>query len=419
VTPTGAADPAALFAARAAFVPGSTIQWGLLRDGRTTTGSTGPAPDPGPFQIGSITKVFTGTLLALLVRRKAVRLDTPIGDLIDRRLAAPVAAVTLLELATHTAGFPQLPQGMRAPNLADPYATFDRDALLGFVAALQGGSIVDGRGSFGYSNFGVAVLGTLLASVAGRSYEQLLADELFEPLGMARTFVATANSTVELGAGMNADGEPVPAWTFDAFAPCGAVVSTAADVLAFARALCEGASPLAEAMREAAALLRPVHHGASVGLCWMGEGTLRWHNGQTFGHHAMLALDLEGREAAVALWDAASSLDDVCFHLVRPSRELTPPPREVPLAPDEPARYAGTYDKSDGGTFAIVADERGLSLDGWTPLRCRLYNAGERRFFCRQIPNVTFSFEVDPDGSVAGMELGAYGITVLRGKRRR
>jgi serine-type D-Ala-D-Ala carboxypeptidase/endopeptidase len=424
VTPPGAADPAALFAERAAFVPGSAIAWGTLRDGETVTGSTNPVLDPCRYQIGSVTKLFTGSLLALFVRRGLVRLDTRIGELIEVPLAADVAAITLRELATHTSGLPQLPQKMHAPNVADPYATFDREALIGFVAALQNGSIVDGRGTFDYSNFGASVLGTLLAIADGRSYEELLADELFGPLGMRDSSVAAPPDDPQIYAGMNADGETTPGWTFGAFAPCGGVVSTAADLLLFVRALCDGRSALAEALRDATIPHAPVRDAGLVGLCWMCEDTLRWHNGQTFAHHAMIAVDLATATAAVGLWNASAALDDVCFHLVRPARELAVLPVELPLAADALVGYEGIYEKQYGGTLTIVADQRSLIVDDGAGLCCRLYleraAANEATFFSKRIPNHAFVFELDAAGEALGLEQRFAGVVAaLRARRRR
>jgi CubicO group peptidase (beta-lactamase class C family) len=412
-------DPEALFGERAAFVPGSTIAWGVLDGGDAITGSTDVLRDPIHYQIGSVTKLFTGSLLALLVREGVVGLDTRIGELIDIDLAEAVAAITLLELATHTAGLPRLPPAMHAPNVNDPYATFDRDALFGFLAQQQNGAIVDGRGSFAYSNFGASVLGELLSIATGRTFAELLDDEIFVPLGMRDSYVAGIDPAIELPGGSDADGEPVPPWRFDAFAPCGGVVSTARDLLTFARALCEGMSPLCDVLREATVPHSMLRHGPGVGLCWMCEDDLRWHNGQTFGHHAMVAIDLATPRAAIALWNAAVSLDDLCFHLVRPSREVLALPVELQLDREELARYAGSYDKEGfGGSFTIVADARGLVVEDGT-LRFRLYPQSAERFFAKQIPGVTFTFELDAAGEAVGIEQTKIGIPVMRAKRVR
>jgi len=412
-------DAAALFAERAAFVPGTTIAWGTLDEGDAVTGSTDPSTDPGRYQIGSVTKLFTGSLLAVLVRRGVVALDTRIGELVDAPLADAVADISLVELATHTAGLPRLPPAMYPPNVTDPYATFDREALFGFLARQQTGAIVDGRGSFAYSNFGASVLGELLAIATGRSYVELLGDEIFTPLGMRASYVATTDPSIDVPAGTDADGEPVPAWRFDAFAPCGGVVSTAGDLLTFARAICEGTSALCDVLRDAVVPQTVLRHGPSVGLCWMCEDDLRWHNGQTFGHHATLVLDLAAQRAAVALWNTAVALDDVCFHLVRPSRSVLAMPTDWLLNLEELARYTGTYDKEDvGETFTIAADERGLVVEDGS-LRFRLYAQSDERFYCKQLPGVVFTFDLDAAGNAVGVEQSKVGMTMMRARRVR
>lgn len=412
-------DPEALFGERAAFVPGSTIAWGVLDDGDVITGSTDLLRDPVRYQIGSVTKLFTGSLLSLLVREGVVGLETRIGELVDVELADAVAEITLVELATHTAGLPRLPPAMHAPNVNDPYATFDRDALFRFLAQQQTGAIVDGRGSFAYSNFGASMLGELLSIATGRTFAELLDDEIFVPLGMRDSYVAGIDPAIEVPAGTDADGDSVPAWRFDAFAPCGGVVSTARDLLTFARTVCEGTSPLSDVLRDATVPHNMLRHGPGVGLCWMCEDDLRWHNGQTFGHHAMVAIDLAVPRAAVALWNTAVSLDDLCFHLVRPSREILALPVELQLDPEEFERYAGVYDKeSFGAPFTIAVDERGLVVEDGT-LRFRLYPQSSERFFSKQIPGVIFTFELDAAGEAVGIEQTKIGIPVMRAKRVR
>lgn len=398
-------DPAEIFAARAAFVPGSTIAWGLLDRGEIVVGSTDPEHDPVRYQIGSVTKVMTGSLLAVLAGRGTVGLETRIGDILGLPLPKAVAEITLVEIATHTAGLPRLPASMQAPDPGDPYASFDRDALRGFVAELQTGAIVDGRGSFDYSNFGVALLGALLAVAAGRPYEQLLSEELFVPLGMEDTFVATPDEQRLVPRGMNADSVRVPSWTFGAFAPAGGVVSNVADLLAFALALLHGSSPLARALRAATVPQHVLSHGPTVGLCWMCDDALRWHNGQTFGHHAMLAVDTDERRAAVALWNAAYPLDDICFHLLRPERALTQLPVEVALDSGKLASYAGAYEAPNERRLVVAADGGSLFVDDGGGLHCRLYPRDARTFFAKCIPEYTFTFDVSPEGQVFGVAM--------------
>ena len=97
---------------------------------------SGKAPEAGDakpeklvFEIGSISKVFTGLLLAQAVVEKKVTLDTTIGSLLAGKVKftdARVEAITLKQLATHTSGLPRLPDNAMAGALEeDPYASYD------------------------------------------------------------------------------------------------------------------------------------------------------------------------------------------------------------------------------------------------------------------------------------------------------
>src|SRR5690606_38166312 len=147
------------------------------------------------FEIGSISKVFTSLLLADMVRRGEVRLHTTIGELADVALPEDVASITLQELSRHNSGLPRLPMSdgfwMRAVFRAeDPYAGTTREDLLRPLRKVDVGT----RGAFAYSNFGVALLGQLLADRAGKPYRQLLEERVLRPHGMSGIYFDVASA---------------------------------------------------------------------------------------------------------------------------------------------------------------------------------------------------------------------------------
>jgi serine-type D-Ala-D-Ala carboxypeptidase/endopeptidase len=138
-----------------------------LRSACSAAGRSGRRGHPiGPdtrFEIGSVTKIFTGLILADMAVRKEVDLDTPLGSLIEIPVAS---AVTLRSLATHTSGLPRDYTGRRlAPRLAfhpNPY----RDIGLDRVAAALARKPPAAPGTYRYSNLGYQLLAAALA--AGR-----------------------------------------------------------------------------------------------------------------------------------------------------------------------------------------------------------------------------------------------------------
>jgi D-alanyl-D-alanine-carboxypeptidase/D-alanyl-D-alanine-endopeptidase len=91
-----------------------------------TTGTVVPVSEKTVFEIGSINKTFTGTLLADMVARKEVALDDPISKYLPKGVTAPSRngrAITLLDLATHRSGLPRLPDNHKPADPQNPYAS--------------------------------------------------------------------------------------------------------------------------------------------------------------------------------------------------------------------------------------------------------------------------------------------------------
>ena len=124
------------------------------------------------FEIGSITKVFTGELLAEAIDRGEVRADDPIGDHLDLG-EAPIASVTLRDLAAHASGLPTFPTDPEWVEQATAEIAAGRDGVdenARRAARPGAGGGARDRAAFGYSNMGAALVGQALAAAAGTDY---------------------------------------------------------------------------------------------------------------------------------------------------------------------------------------------------------------------------------------------------------
>lgn len=145
-------------------------------DGTTVTYAHFGANEHTEYEIGSLTKTFTALLLADAIQRGEVTADTQIGALLPLG-GAPVADVTLAELASHRAGLSA--QGMQRED-AVPFALrylrhknpFVQD-VDGLLAIACQATLTD-RGALVYSNLGVALLGQGLAAAAHTDYAELV-----------------------------------------------------------------------------------------------------------------------------------------------------------------------------------------------------------------------------------------------------
>jgi CubicO group peptidase (beta-lactamase class C family) len=390
-------------AEHAAFIRGSTIAWAALDGASLTTGSCGVEPGPRFYAIESVTKVFTGILLDVFAQRGLLSGETQLGEVLTgARLGSAVAHITLRELQTHTSGLPRLPLNMAKHDLTDPYAGYSQADLMAALEALSDGQIIDGRGMKEYSNFGGGVLGNVIALAAGAPYAELLERELFAPLGMHDTFIATGETLAARAPGLpghDADGDPCPTWTFDAMAPAGGAVSTLADMIAFTNAL-----------------LRDQRWGLEANASWVADVEIRWHNGQTHGHHAMLALDASTQRAAIALWNAAYGVDEVCLHALRPDRSVPMLPVERDLAPGAIAAYHGTYAVEH--SVMLVSAHADRLLVQSILVNGAFYPLGDDAFFSRSMPQHVLRFVRDDDDAVTGLRVLFHGIVTTRLQRQ-
>ncbi|OWK39088.1 serine hydrolase domain-containing protein [Fimbriiglobus ruber] len=305
--------------------------------GQVTLDGKQHAPDGTTiYEIGSLTKVFTGTLLADQVLRGAVKLDDPVQKHLPDTLTVPRRDdrdITLLHLATHTSSLPVQPPliGLVAvlKNEPDnPYGHYDRASLGKTLSGLKLDRPIGAR--FDYSNLGVGLLGHALAHTAGaESYEALLVQRLTKPLGLADTRVQlSAEQNKRFAPGYDRKGEPTAPWTFACLEACGGLRSTAGDLLLFAdAAMGRRKTPLSEAFRTAQQPWRETCHGPtgtqSIGLCWFREpfppikGEWIWHNGGTGGFRSFLALVPAKNLGVVLLGNSPHPLDKLAVEIVQ------------------------------------------------------------------------------------------------------
>jgi CubicO group peptidase (beta-lactamase class C family) len=205
------------------------------------------------FEIGSITKVFTTSLLAILTADGVLDLSDPVRDLMPSLANLP-AEITLLRLATHTAGLPKMPAnllGSMLRNPRNPYAAYSTADLFRYLAHYKPRKRRRDADQIQYSNLGVALLGQILAEASESPYEAALVDRICDELAMRDTrLLLTPEQEARLAPPHSASGKPIQAWDVGAFAGAAALRSTANDMLAFLAAnLGRSRSPLTEALQ--------------------------------------------------------------------------------------------------------------------------------------------------------------------------
>lgn len=270
---------------------------------RAFYGSPGPGARPldadSVFEIGSITKVFTATLLADMADRGEVKLVDPVGKYLPAGVRVPERKgrqITLLELSTQSSGLPRMPDDFRPGDPANPYADYSVERMYEFLGRCE--LTRDIGAAYEYSNLGVALLGHALARRAGKSYEALLQERVLRPLGMTHTgIILTPWMRDHLAAGHDASGKPAPNWDLPTFAGAGGLKSTLNDMLTFARAnLRTSGGRIYRVMQQThGARMTAGRPEMSIGLNWhirhYNDHDIVWHNGGTGGYRTWLGID--------------------------------------------------------------------------------------------------------------------------------
>ena len=284
-------------------VPGHNQLAAFSIDDGTTTFAGWGADQDTEFEIGSVTKMLTVELLRQEVEDGNLELDATLGELIDE-LDEPVAAVTLEEVVNHTGGLPRLAGVSFSSNLGfsvfgtNPYQGIGRDDV---ITAANEISELENRGEEQYSNLGYALLGWALAERHGVSYEELLDDEIFTPLGMDATFVATEQNVEGESAGVLNNGRRAQPWVTEGYAPAGMVRSTPSDMAKFAEYLLETGLP--------------EYGWAETDSARNNDSGAGWHNGQTGGYSTMLVIAPEGQRAAFVAGNTPRGVEHIGLQL--------------------------------------------------------------------------------------------------------
>jgi serine-type D-Ala-D-Ala carboxypeptidase/endopeptidase len=279
-----------------------------------------PAGAGSVLEIGSITKLFTSTLLVDMAREGLVALDDPVQDHLPHGLAMPARGrpIRLEDLASHRSGLPRLPKGLAWSGMTterrDPYAQVDARRLARAVPRTTPRHEPGER--WRYSNYGAGLLGFVLARRACCSYDELVQARIARPLGLEHT--GTAVDGGRLARGHSRFGRPMSHWHFDALAGAGALRSTAADLVTFLRLHAgEPPGPLAEAVVE---MRRPrMRRGPmSFGLGWAvlpGASGIPFelyvHDGGTAGFRSFAAMSPARRLAVVVLANRVRSVQRI------------------------------------------------------------------------------------------------------------
>src|ERR1700723_3622423 len=146
---------------------GCGVAIGVIDHGERRVFTYGAARADSIFEIGSVTKTFTGLALAQLAVQRKVSLDEPLRPILFPDIAAGPQGteITLLDLVTHRSGLPSVPDNLEPKDPSNPFSDYDRVALRQFLVSHGTARPADAK--YLYSSFGIGFLGYALAPHSG------------------------------------------------------------------------------------------------------------------------------------------------------------------------------------------------------------------------------------------------------------
>jgi CubicO group peptidase (beta-lactamase class C family) len=389
-------------------VPGAAL--GVWADGQEVAAAahgvlnaeTGVRATAGSlFQIGSITKVWTTTMIMQLIEEGRLSLDTTVAEVLPGvRLGCEDASaeIAIRHLLTHTSGID-----------GDIFTDTGRgdDCVALYVGELGSAARIFPPGAaYSYCNSGFVLLGRIIEVLDGRIWDASLRERLIGPLGLTRTVTLPEEAIrYRVATGHRErprQDEPVSIWGLPRSAgPAGLITASVEGVLAFARLHLDGGvtrdgtrllgRASAEAMqRQRAEIPGPGDSADAIGLGWQlhrwGGRRIFGHDGSTIGQTAYLRVDPEARVIACLLTNSPQSqslFQQLFSEVFGAYAGVTVPPSPGPVpgqANPNPERHAGRYQRASWRYEVSVRDGRLHVLSGASDDRGAIFEEGPYEF---------------------------------------
>jgi CubicO group peptidase (beta-lactamase class C family) len=275
------------------------------------------------FEIGSISKVFTSTLLAKFVLEGKLNLNENINNYYKVPFNKNTKT-SFIELANHTSGLPRLPSNLDLSkvNPENPYKDYKQVELEHYLTTQLE---LSNKGNYQYSNTGSGLLGYTLSKIENETYGGLLQKYIFSKYDMINSTVDINKIKGDLVRGLNSEGIIVPNWEFSALAGAGGIFSTVEDLSHFALSQFHATNKELKLTREKTFV---VNENMDMGLGWhilksQSKNSWYWHNGGTGGYSSSMVIDDKSKNGVIILSNVSAfnpnmgNIDRLCFALMK------------------------------------------------------------------------------------------------------
>jgi len=364
------------------------------------------------FEIGSITKTFTATALASMVKEGKVKLNDPVQKYLPATVSLPIKnnkPITLLSLANHSSGLPRLPTNMLMTDQLDPYADYTTELMYEFLNNHQLQYEVGSHQE--YSNLGYGLLGHVLTLIDQKTYQGVINERVLKPLGMSNTFVDIPQSKQnDLSNGHNAQLEKTKHWHLETLAGAGALKSTIEDMAIYLKANLNKQKLPNEFELTQALTAKNDTPQTKISLAWLHNSSdnkdFLMHDGGTGGFRSFIGFDKKNKKGIVILANTVFDMNEVGFHYLNNSLDTIKliAPKSITLTSKQLTKLNGRFELVPEFVLSITNDKEQLYVQATGQQKLPLTAISATEFVNNQV-KVKIAFEVDEQNTALSLTM--------------
>lgn len=273
------------------------------------------------YEIGSISKTFTGILFAQAINDQKLGLNDPVKNHLGegyKNLSYHGKDILLVHLANHSSRIHRIPYDLISqPNYSEqnPYKNYNTEMVSAYMKKFVPDTCPGVKSE--YSNLGMGLLGIIEEKVYNKTFEDLITEYICRPLEMKDTHV-TVTDTNRFAKGYGFDGAPVQYWDLGALSGAGGIRSTTEDMIKYAKANLEETNPAFKLSHQST-----FNDGKNnIALAWHITTTkkgneLVWHNGRTAGFSSFCGFIKSKNVAVVVLGNSGNPVDQIAIGILK------------------------------------------------------------------------------------------------------
>jgi len=359
------------------------------------------------YEIGSISKVFTGIMLAQQDLDGDLKLEDEINNFLPNDIKVPVMGdneITFGNLTDHTSGLPRMPSNFSPANPRNPYADYTVDQMYEFISNYRAVRTVGSE--YEYSNLAQGLLGHLLAMNKACTYEELMIQTIASPLHMNETRIELTQRMKENFALGYSEGKRVENWDIPALAGAGAIRSSTSDLAKFVSA---NLGYLNSSLMKAMELSHQIRHDkageTSIAMAWhimKGEkGDIICHGGGTGGYRTFIGFVKETGKGVVILTNSSEGADDIGYYLLDSGAKLAKFKSDAVDVPKSTLKqYVGLYELRPELKINITREGKHLFGQATGQERFGIYPENDTVFYLTVV-DAKFVFHIEKDAVVS------------------